>query len=92
MRFSICWPDGKTDLCYSPSLVIKDYLSEGQSYSLQDFLNRTSTALLIASDRVKEKYGRSCSLALSQLAQIEAACKSYRDTPDASVRVNQFIE
>ncbi len=92
MRFSIRWPDGKTELCYSPSLVIKDYLSVGQSYPLPDFLERTSTALRIASDRVREKYGRSCSLALSQLAQIEASCKSYRDTPHASVRVDAFLE
>ncbi|HEY0234288.1 MAG TPA: MSMEG_0570 family nitrogen starvation response protein [Afipia sp.] len=92
MRFSIRWPDGKTELCYSPSLVIKDYLSVGQSYPLAEFLDRASKALRIASDRVREKYGRSCSLALSQLAQIETACKSYHDTPGASVRVNEFIE
>ncbi len=92
MRFSIRWPDGKTELCYSPSLVIKDYLSVGESYPLPDFLQRTSTALRIASDRVKEKYGRSCSLALSQLAQIEATCKSYHSTPGASVHINEFLE
>ncbi|HEY0219968.1 MAG TPA: MSMEG_0570 family nitrogen starvation response protein [Afipia sp.] len=92
IRFSIRWPDGKTELCYSPSLVIKDYLSVGQSYPLPDFLERTSQALRIASERVREKYGYSCSLALSQLAQIEAACKLYNDTPDASVRVNGFVE
>ncbi len=92
MRFSIRWPDGKTEICYSPSLVIKDHLSVGESYPLQDFLHRTSTALRIASDRVKAKHGYSCSLALSQLAQIEAACKAYHNTPGASVRVNEFIE
>ena len=92
MRFSVCWPDGKSELCYSPSLVIKDYLSAGQTYRLPDFLKRASTALLIASDRVEAKYGYPCSRALSQLARIQAACKSYNDTPDASVSVHDFIE
>ena len=92
MRFSVRWPDGKTELCYSPSLVIKDYLSPGQEYPLAEFLELTTKALRIASDRVRAKYGYSCSLAMSQLAQIEKACKSYRDTPDARVRVNAFIE
>ncbi len=80
------------ELCYSPSLVIKDYLSVGESYPLPDFLQRTSTALLIASDRVKEKYGRPCFLALSQLAQIEATSKFYHSTPGASVHINEFVE
>lgn len=92
IRFSIRWPDGTTELCYSPSLVIKDYLSVGQSYKVPDFLERTSTALRIASDRVQEKYGYSCSLALSQLSHIEATCRSYYGRPDASVHVNGFVE
>ena len=27
MRFRIRWPDGSTESCYSPSLVVKDFLS-----------------------------------------------------------------
>jgi uncharacterized repeat protein (TIGR04042 family) len=60
MRFHIRWPDGEREACYSPSLVIKDYLSVGANYSLADFLERSRIALGIASDRVKAKYGMPC--------------------------------
>ena len=68
MRFHIRWPDGTLARCYSPSLVIKEHLAPGQSYPLADFLARSRTALVIASDRVKARYGHACSLALGQLA------------------------
>ena len=32
MRFVIRWPDGRRESCYSPSLVIRDFLREGESY------------------------------------------------------------
>ena len=33
MRFRIRWPDGSTESCYSPSLVIKDYFAAGHDLS-----------------------------------------------------------
>ena len=91
MRFVVRWPDGASETCYSPSLVIKDYFREGQSYALADFLARSREALLIASDRVKAKYGRPCSLALGQLAQIESAAGRFADHEDATVVCERFL-
>lgn len=71
MRFTVRWPDGTVDDCYSPSLVIKDYLEVGASYPLDDFVRRSRTALDIASERVRAKYGFACSSAMDQLARIE---------------------
>jgi len=31
MQFQIRWPDGSETFCYSPSLVIKDYLKLGSA-------------------------------------------------------------
>ena len=45
MRFRIRWPDGISESCYSPSLVIKDYFAAGTDYALTDFLARSRTAL-----------------------------------------------
>lgn len=67
MRFVIAWPDGEEETCYSPSLVIKDFFVEGESYGLADFLDRSRKALTIASDRVEAKYGFPCSLDLASL-------------------------
>jgi uncharacterized repeat protein (TIGR04042 family) len=91
MRFVIRWPDGRRESCYSPSLVVRDYLSEGQSYALDDFLARTRAALTIASERVRAKYGQACSLALSQLARLEADAASFAEIPDARVACESFV-
>jgi len=89
MRYDIEWPDGVRESCYSPSLVIKDYFQENQAYVLPDFLQRSRTALNIASDRVKAKYGFPCSRALGQLAKIEAAA-SRQTNPDGPVKILFF--
>ena len=85
MRFVIRWPDGRRESCYSPSLVVRDYFSEGESYQLDDFLSRARTALTIASERVRAKYGHACSLALGQLARIEAGAAAFAEARDAEV-------
>ena len=71
MHFTVRWPDDHETRCYSPSLVIRDFLVPGQRYPLPDFLDRTREALNIASERVRAKYGFACSAAMDQLARIE---------------------
>ena len=92
MRFLIRWPDGKAETCYSPSLVVKDFLTPGQIYPLSDFLARSRSALTIASKRVEETYGFACSRAQAQLARIEIAANAFTDLPDARVSVDAFEE
>jgi uncharacterized repeat protein (TIGR04042 family) len=92
MRFHIRWPDGAVESCYSPSLVVKEHLTPGESYPLDDFLLRTRSALLIASDRVEQKYGMPCSLALGQLRRIEERGKSFVDLPQPHVKIEAFEE
>ena len=91
MRFVIRWPDGRRESCYSPSLVIRDYFREGESYRLDDFLMRARAALSIASDRVRAKYGRPCGLALGQLARIEAAAAGFASAAGAQVLCETFL-
>ncbi|UOK72283.1 MSMEG_0570 family nitrogen starvation response protein [Ancylobacter polymorphus] len=92
MRFTIRWPDGSMESCYSPSLVVKDYLTPGQSYTLADFLARSREALTIASARVEARYGFPCSRAIGQLARLERAGQAYATHPDARVAVETFAE
>lgn len=92
IRFQIRWPDGSEEICYSPSLVIKDYFVPDQVYGLADFVERSQTALQIASDRVKAKYGMACSLALGQLHRIETQAKQYQQFDQPQVQVIRFIE
>lgn len=90
MRFVVVWPDGSQEECYSPSLVIRDFFEEGQTYPLDEFLSRSREALTLDSDRVKLRYGFACSLALGQLARIEQRAALF-NTPAACVAVRQFI-
>ncbi|HZG39300.1 MAG TPA: MSMEG_0570 family nitrogen starvation response protein [Nodosilinea sp.] len=92
IRFQIQWPDGQQETCYSPSLVVKDYFAVATSYPLTDFVERSRTALTIASDRVQAKYGMPCGMALGQLRQIEATANRYDHLPNPTVTVLQFLE
>jgi uncharacterized repeat protein (TIGR04042 family) len=92
MRFQIEWPDGVQAVCYSPSLIVKEYFTPNQSYDLPDFVARSQTALTIASDRVKAKYGFPCGLAQGQLQEIEATAARYESLSQSKVKVLRFIE
>ncbi|MBW4542338.1 MAG: MSMEG_0570 family nitrogen starvation response protein [Myxacorys chilensis ATA2-1-KO14] len=92
IRFQIELPDGSQTTCYSPSLIVKEYFTPGHDYALDDFITRSRTALNIASDRVREKYGRPCGLALGQLAAIEALATQYQHIAQPQVKLIQFIE
>jgi uncharacterized repeat protein (TIGR04042 family) len=90
MRFKIWWPDGIAELCYSPSSVIKDFFVVGETYPLEDFIERSRIALRIASDRVQAKYGAPCSRALGQIARIETTGAKFAATPNARVSIGAF--
>lgn len=84
MTFTVRWPDGATEECYSPSLVMHDYLNDAAAYPLADFMSRAVTALTQASERVKAKYGMYCT---SAAAQIDAMQQSSRRYPNGDVTV-----
>lgn len=92
IRFQIQWPDGSQETCYSPSLIVKDYFTLNQDYTLDDFVERSRTALKIASDRVQAKYGSPCGLALGQLRAIETRATQFTQIPQPTVRILRFIE
>jgi uncharacterized repeat protein (TIGR04042 family) len=92
MRFQIQWPDGQAETCYSPSLVIKDYLTPGETYSLDEFLEKSRAALTIASNRVQAKFGFPCGRALGQLQQIERTAQQYQSLTAPKVQVLEFLE
>lgn len=90
MHFTVRWPDGQQRTCYSPSLVVQDFLTPGQRYPLPDFLQRTHQALTIASDRVAAKYGFACSRAMDQWAAIAQQAQAFEALTDAQVEVIGF--
>jgi uncharacterized repeat protein (TIGR04042 family) len=92
MHFDVRWPDASESHCYSPSQVIKDYLVPGRSYPLPEFVERTTEALNVASERVRAKFGFACSAAMDQLTQIERTAAQFSSIPEARVIVLAFHE
>lgn len=90
MHFRVRWPDQTESRCYSPSLVVADFLTPGTTYPLGDFVARSREALGIASERVRAKYGFACSQAMDQLAEIESTADRFSGVPDATVAVIAF--
>lgn len=77
MHFHLRWPDEREMRCYSPSLVIKEHFAPGARYPLPVFMAEVRTALNVASERVRAKFGFACSMALDQLAAIEAVAQTF---------------
>ncbi len=94
MRFEVVWPNGEIELCYSPSSSINDYLELNHPYTIEQFQVQCETALNLASERVKEKYGFYCSSAMDQLSQIQQRCKTLgkADSVNSTVLVTRFIQ
>ncbi|MDB5774145.1 MAG: hypothetical protein JWP38_278 [Herbaspirillum sp.] len=90
MYFSVRWPDNSTSDCYSPSLVVKDYLEVGRAYPLAEFVERSRIALNIGSERVREKYGYACSSAMDQLGRIERDAERFVQQEDAQVVIESL--
>ncbi len=91
MHFEIRWPDGETQRCYSPSLIIRDYFVPGERYPVETFMVRAREALNIASERVKAKYGYYCSSAMDELKQLEARAEALEKAEfRGSVEVVRF--
>jgi uncharacterized repeat protein (TIGR04042 family) len=75
--FTIELPDGAQKQCYSPSSVVREYFAAGEEMPVAEFRDRSRKALAEASERVRAKFGFSCSSAASQLAEIEHFTRAY---------------
>ena len=92
MIFRVRWPDQTESRCYSPSLVVKEHLTAGQTYPVLDFVARSRAALTIASERVRAKFGFACTRAAAQLEEIETKAEAAAGVDGATVLVLGFEE
>ena len=69
--FTVQLPDGTTKECYSPSTVVQHYFTAGEEMAVAEFLQRSRAALAAASERVRARFGYSCSSAAAQMEEIE---------------------
>ncbi|MBD5778042.1 MSMEG_0570 family nitrogen starvation response protein [Pelagicoccus sp. NFK12] len=69
--FTVELPDGSVRDCYSPSSVVREYFTRGETLTVEEFVSKSRIALNEASSRVEAKFGFACSGAMSSLANIE---------------------
>lgn len=84
-RFTVRWPDGAEEVCWSPSTIIAQHLEAGRSYTVDEFLTCARAGLTAASERVRARYGSPCAIAARQLAAIEQTAARHAWAPDAAV-------
>lgn len=89
MTFSVRWPDGRVEHCYSPSLVMHDHLVAGRSYTVEEFSIRSITALQVASERVRARFGFACTSAAATADQIRDTAARF--APGEQVQVLQMV-
>jgi putative flavoprotein involved in K+ transport len=90
VEFTLRWPDGDVQRCYSPSRAIEQVLVQGAVYPVDELLRRCRTGLERASDRVREQRGFACTAAAEQLAEIEARARDLDAGEDATVVVDRL--
>ncbi|MBD9601127.1 MSMEG_0570 family nitrogen starvation response protein [Pseudomonas sp. PDM10] len=88
VNFKIRWPNGREATGYSPSTVIYQYLEEGASYPLTDFLQLIESALDNASERVKQVKGFYCSSAMDTLSSLKGQASYLVDPALADGQVD----
>ena len=88
LLFTIQLPSGAQKQCYSPSTVVRDYFAAGEEMPVSEFRTRSRKAYAEASERVRAKYGFSCSSAASQLAEIEEMIGKFPDSD--TVRITEI--
>ena len=74
---NIEWPNENIDSVYSPSSIIQEYFSPGESLSVSDFKEKCLIALDKASDRVRAKYGYACTSAMGEAERISDLCGEF---------------
>lgn len=78
--FTIQLPNGAEKQCYSPSTVVRDYFASGDEMPISEFRTKSRKAYAEASERVRAKYGFSCSSAAAQLADLEEMIRKFPES------------
>ncbi len=83
-RFTVRWPNGEIEKCYSPSTVVREFLTAETAYPLDEFVTRCRIALEKASTRVEAKFGYRCTNAEAQLTAIESKARTFSTPADVT--------
>lgn len=74
------WPDGRQSTLYSPSTVMLNYLKPGDELSVSELQTAGLKALEEASERVRARYGFSCTRTDEEAAKLNQITRGYLPT------------
>lgn len=74
------WPDGRQSTFYSPSTVVLNYLKPGDQLSVGELQSVGLQALEEASERVRARYGFSCTRTDEEAAKLQQLTSTYEAT------------
>ncbi|WP_109832681.1 MSMEG_0570 family nitrogen starvation response protein [Reichenbachiella versicolor] len=75
VNLKVKWPDNAVSDVYSPSTIVCQYFTEGDSMTVKEFVSKCTTALEHASKRVEERYGYACTSAMSSIYTVQSIAK-----------------
>jgi uncharacterized repeat protein (TIGR04042 family) len=90
MRFHVRWPDAREESCYSPSTIIREHFTPGESMTVAEFSARAVAALDAASERVRQRFGMGCAQAMVQATEIQRTAATFAADPAATVTITGF--
>ena len=79
------WPDRTIDHVYSPSSVIRKYFKSEEYLSIEMFSATCTKALNEASERVRQKFGITCTAAKAESQRINALCETYDNSKKVKI-------
>ena len=79
------WPDHTIDQVYSPSRVIRKYFKPGEDLSIAMFSATCTKALNEASERVRQKFGMTCTAAMAESHRINTLCDAYDNSKKVKI-------
>ena len=85
VRFQLNWPDGQSSTLYSPSTVILDYFKPGDSLLVSELESRGIEALRAASERVRARYGFTCTRTDEEEVRLRQWISRYGSSDTVSV-------
>jgi uncharacterized repeat protein (TIGR04042 family) len=91
LQFRLRWPDESETMNYSPSTIVKNFLTADTSYDLAEFVRLARLAMHAASARVQQTYGFPCSRAKATLAAIEQRAGAFAEQQGATVTVVELF-
>ncbi len=82
----LCWPDGQSSTFYSPSTVIYEFFKPGDTLSVAELEQRGLAALTAASERVRARYGFSCTRTDEEAAKLKQQIANYSASEEVRIR------